>query len=204
MKHHSQLFNYILFDYLIPSSMLWIRMVSSSPTRAYTFRCLDTYMFRCLDFPIQIMAVYFLTLNNFDIIYLMITFSWFIGKPQTLSYPLIKFLVNCKNGICPSPAAFSLCHSGPISSIFESLSFTTTLSCLPLSERTRPLSLALPFRDSRGSAETLPGAVWLLQCIWRLVVCCVFAQLCPALCDPTVCSLPSTSVRGISQARILE
>lgn len=94
MKHHSQLFNYILFDYLIPSSMLWIRMVSSSPIRAYMFRCLDTYMFRCLDFPIQIMAVYFLTLNNFDIIYLMITFSWFIGKPQTLSYPLIKFLLN--------------------------------------------------------------------------------------------------------------
>ena len=114
--------------------------------------------------------------------------------------PRAAELVNCKNGICPSPAAFSLCHSGPISSIFESLSFTTTLSCLPLSERTRPLSLALPFRDSRGSAETLPGAVWLLQCIWRLVVCCVFAQLCPALCDPTVCSLPSTSVRGISQA----
>ena len=29
------------------------------------------------------------------------------------------------------------------------------------------------------------------------------AQLCPALCDPTDCILPGSSVHGISQARIL-
>ena len=29
-------------------------------------------------------------------------------------------------------------------------------------------------------------------------------QLCPALCDPMDCSLPGSSVHGISQARILE
>ena len=29
-------------------------------------------------------------------------------------------------------------------------------------------------------------------------------QLCPTLCDPTDCSLPGSSVRGILQARILE
>ena len=30
------------------------------------------------------------------------------------------------------------------------------------------------------------------------------AQSCPTLCDPTDCSLPGSSIRGISQARILE
>ena len=29
-------------------------------------------------------------------------------------------------------------------------------------------------------------------------------QSCPILCDPTDCSLPGSSVRGILQARILE
>ena len=32
----------------------------------------------------------------------------------------------------------------------------------------------------------------------------VHAQLCPALCNPMDCSLPGSSVHGISQARILE
>ena len=30
------------------------------------------------------------------------------------------------------------------------------------------------------------------------------AKLCPTLCDPMDCSLPGSSVQGISQARILE
>ena len=33
---------------------------------------------------------------------------------------------------------------------------------------------------------------------------CVCAQLCPALCDPMVCSLPGSPVHRISQARTLE
>ena len=33
---------------------------------------------------------------------------------------------------------------------------------------------------------------------------CSVAQLCPALCNPTDCSLPDSSVHGILQARILE
>ena len=35
-------------------------------------------------------------------------------------------------------------------------------------------------------------------------IMCVCAQSCPALCDPIDCSLPSSSVHGILQARILE
>ena len=34
--------------------------------------------------------------------------------------------------------------------------------------------------------------------------CCPVAMLCPTLCDPMGCSLPGSSVHGISQARILE
>ena len=37
-----------------------------------------------------------------------------------------------------------------------------------------------------------------------LVVRCVHAQSCPALCDPMDCSPPGSSVHGIFQARILE
>ena len=33
---------------------------------------------------------------------------------------------------------------------------------------------------------------------------CSVAKLCPILCDPMDCSLPGSSVQGISQARILE
>ena len=32
----------------------------------------------------------------------------------------------------------------------------------------------------------------------------LFAQSCPTLCDPMDCSLPGSSVHGISQKRILE
>ena len=33
---------------------------------------------------------------------------------------------------------------------------------------------------------------------------CVWAQLCPTLCDPVDCNLPGFSVHGILQARVLE
>ena len=33
---------------------------------------------------------------------------------------------------------------------------------------------------------------------------CMHAKLLPTLCDPMDCSLPGSSVHGISQARILE
>ena len=38
---------------------------------------------------------------------------------------------------------------------------------------------------------------------WRSSTCSV-AQLCPILCDRMNCSLPGSSILGISQARILE
>ena len=39
---------------------------------------------------------------------------------------------------------------------------------------------------------------------FNLLSLCLHAQSCPTLCDPTDCSLPSFSVHGIVQARILE
>ena len=39
----------------------------------------------------------------------------------------------------------------------------------------------------------------------NLGACCAkLLQLCPTLCDSTVCSLPGSSVHGIFQARMLE
>ena len=38
----------------------------------------------------------------------------------------------------------------------------------------------------------------------QLCCCCSAAQLCPTLCDPMDCSLPGSSVHGISLARIQE
>ena len=47
--------------------------------------------------------------------------------------------------------------------------------------------------------------------VWKIVnifnstwVCAISLQLCQALCDPMDCSLPGSSVHGISQARIQE
>ena len=34
--------------------------------------------------------------------------------------------------------------------------------------------------------------------------CCLVGKSCPTLCDPMDCSLPDSSVHGISQAIILE
>ena len=42
---------------------------------------------------------------------------------------------------------------------------------------------------------------WICLEPWKKVL---IAQLCPTLCDPTDCSRPGSSVRGIFQARILE
>ena len=39
---------------------------------------------------------------------------------------------------------------------------------------------------------------------WSCCYCCSVAQSCPTLCSPVDCSLPGSSVHGISQARILE
>ena len=97
-----------------------------------------------------------------------------------------------------SLSAFSFCHShsGPGSSMLESLSFTTTLSCLPLSERTRPLFLALPFLGLAGVQlwscwSCVTPSVYLVSA-YVLCVCSVVSDSLPW----QVCSLPSSTVRG--------
>ena len=46
---------------------------------------------------------------------------------------------------------------------------------------------------------TIVGALYLTFCCY-----CSDAKLCSALCEPMDCSLPGSSIYGISQARILE
>ena len=52
-------------------------------------------------------------------------------------------------------------------------------------------------------------ARWLCVCVCVYVkgcfcCCCLVTKLCPILCNPMDCSLPGSSVHGVSQARILE
>ena len=49
------------------------------------------------------------------------------------------------------------------------------------------------------SAHLCKGTTWS-----RSRVCCLVTQVCPALCGPMDSSLPSSTVHGILQARILE
>ena len=42
------------------------------------------------------------------------------------------------------------------------------------------------------------------NCCFFYDCCCLVAQSCPTLCDPVDCSLPGSSVHGISQVRMLE
>ena len=49
------------------------------------------------------------------------------------------------------------------------------------------------------------GLSWLfLTVLWCMYICTKLLQSCPTLCHPLDCSLPGSSVHGISQARVLE
>ena len=56
--------------------------------------------------------------------------------------------------------------------------------------------------DSPGK-NTGVGCHFLLQCM-KVKSESEVAQSCPTLCDPMDCSLPGSSVHGISQARVVE
>ena len=58
---------------------------------------------------------------------------------------------------------------------------------------------------SASDVKTHPYGNDLLSCVRsNIYCCCLVAKSCLTLCDPMDCSLPSSSVHGILQARILE
>ena len=67
--------------------------------------------------------------------------------------------------------------------------------------RRQPTRLPSPW-DSPGKNIGV-GCQFLLQCM-KVKSESEVTQSCPALCDPMDCSLPSSSVHGIFQARVLE
>ena len=67
--------------------------------------------------------------------------------------------------------------------------------------RRQPARLPRPW-DSPGK-NTVVGYHFLLQCR-KVKSESEVAQSCPTLSDPMDCSLPSSSVHGIFQARVLE
>ena len=64
--------------------------------------------------------------------------------------------------------------------------------------------LGLIFTDFSVEFESTDDFLWLRKCVSLYIAVCLVAQLCPALWDPVDCSLPSSYVCGILQARILE
>ena len=64
--------------------------------------------------------------------------------------------------------------------------------------------LGLIFTDFSVEFESTYNFLWLRKCVSLYIAVCSVAQLCPALWDPMDCSLPSSYVCGILQARILE
>ena len=70
-------------------------------------------------------------------------------------------------------------------------------------QRGSPINRPCP-SDVGVYAHTHSG--WILEwCSWpSIMLVCLVAQSCLTLCDPMDCSSPGFSVRGISQARILE
>ena len=68
-------------------------------------------------------------------------------------------------------------------------------------QRQQPTRIPHPW-DSPGK-NTGVGCHFLLQCM-KVKTESEVAQLCPTLHDPMDCSLPGSSVHGISQARVLE
>ena len=71
----------------------------------------------------------------------------------------------------------------------EEVEDETRMLCLPLMS---PIMLGV-----KAKVLTRP-------CSLPVLLLCLVAQSCPTLCDPTDCSPPGSSVRGILQARILE
>ena len=67
--------------------------------------------------------------------------------------------------------------------------------------RRQPTRLPSPW-DSPGKNPGV-GCHFLLQCM-KVKSESEVAQSCPALSDPTDCSLPGSSIHGIFQARVLE
>ena len=67
--------------------------------------------------------------------------------------------------------------------------------------RQQPTRLPCPW-DSPGKNAGV-GCHFLLQCM-KVKSVSEVTQSCPTLCNPTDCSLPGSSARGIFQARVLE
>ena len=85
------------------------------------------------------------------------------------------------------------------------MDFTVHLSlvrCLCYTQ-TSELSLGITSSTQLGfSGSSLEGQAGAR--LRKVVEVVLVAQSCPTLCDPTDCSPPGSSVRGILQARILE
>ena len=110
------------------------------------------------------------------------------------------------SGPCLSNSLLRVCHTLDTSRWSLQSTMLLLLSCLSVCNSVRPhrwqpTRLPRPW-DSLGK-NTGVGCHCLLQCM-KVKGESEVSQSCPTLHDPMDCSLPGSSVHGISQARVLE
>ena len=76
------------------------------------------------------------------------------------------------------------------------------LQCMKVKSESEVAQSCLTLRAKGGKSELEP--IFYLPIGRVSLSCCLVAQSCPTLCNPMNCSLPGSSVHGISQARIQE
>ena len=97
-----------------------------------------------------------------------------------------------------------------IISIYIELAKKVLQVCPQQSWKTQRNFLINPTSVFSLAAPQPPKVTWIIspeqaeETITCYCCCCLVAELCPTLCDPVACSLPGSSVHGISQAGILE
>jgi len=109
--------------------------------------------------------------------------------------------------LCAGSRGFLGASSGLLHSHIAPLSLRSDqISCSVVSDSLRPhrwQPTRLPRPWDSPSKNTGVGCHFLLQCM-KVKNESEVAQSCPTLSDPMDCSLPSSSIHGIFQARVLE
>ena len=115
-----------------------------------------------------------------------------LNRPHVLSHYACSWL-------CANP--WTVANQAPLSVGFSRQEYWSGLPCLPPGdlpdpriELGSPVAPALQVDSLPLSHLGNPNQLWLA----------VYAQSCPALCNPKHCSRPGSSLYGIFQARILE
>ena len=131
------------------------------------------------DFCMSLVAVWCSPDTHF--LSLFIWLFWLPDYPSLYPKPWASPPHKCTSSSLPPPPSFLPLHA---SSMYVT---SLALSSFGQKGKVKPIGMKLGMESSN-----------------RRCFCCLVTQSCPALYDPMDCSLPDSSVHGISQARILK